>query len=357
MGGNRLQSPHSLGTGTWKGFGNVMDLGNLVKKLALRGLGSSEGSVVGVAFQPAGLWMAHVVQDRRGLQLLFCRYLEGASLREKEARLRKMVQDNELTGQSCVGVLSPDAYQLLQTKKPQGISPQEMNKVIRWQVRHLVRIPPQHALFETYPQPPRREEGAPEINVVAVSAEIVRNMNEVIWQSGLKSKAVDINELALRNVTECMPDPLRVKALLHFFEEQGMVLFVGDGDVYLTIRLGVGLKHLASAAARDGAGGASDRRETDAVCHAVATDLRRGMNFYAEQFHDPPVEGLIVNVAKDAPYSAALLGHLRQQFRLETDFLAWDEIFRQQDQRLPVIPTGALPAIGAALRLFRRKKA
>lgn len=331
-----------------------MGLGNIVKKLALGRLGSLEGSSVGVAFQTNGLWIAHVVQQKRGLQLLFCRFLEGVSLREKEARLRKMVQENELVGQSCVGVLSPDSYQLLQTKKPQGIPPQELNKVIRWQVRHLVRIPPQHALFETFPQPPRREEGAPEINVVAVSAEIVRNMNEVIWQSGLKSKAVDINELALRNITECMPDAIRVKALLHFFEEQGMALFVADGNVYLTIRLGVGSKHLANAVARDS--GDKERREVEAVCNAIATDLRRGMNFYAEQFRDPPVEGLIVNVPKDAPYSTPLLGHLRQQFRIETDFLAWEEIFRQQDHRLPVISTGALPAIGAALRLFRRTK-
>lgn len=331
-----------------------MDLGSLVKKFALRGL-TQEGSAVGLSFQPAGLWMAHAVQDRRGPQLLFCRFLEGSSLREQEARLRKMVLENELNGQSCVAILSPESYQLLQTKKPQGIPPQELNKVIRWQVRHLVRIPPQQALFETFPQPPRKDEISPEINVVAVSTETVRNLNEVIWQSGLKPKAIDINELALRNVMEILPEPHRIKMVLHFFEEQGVALVVGDGNIYLTIRLGIGLRHLTRSPSNPGA--PMENRDIDAACAAIAADLRRGMNFYAEQYQDPPIEKLIVNMATEAPFSAPMLGILRQQFRMETDTLAWENVFHHQSTRLPAISAGAMPAIGAALRLFRRKVA
>lgn len=171
----------------------------------------------------------------------------------KRLRGAKRVGDGQ-----CTTLLRHGEYQLLQVEAP-AVSREELREAVRWRIKELVEFPVEQAVVDVLdiPAPQAGVGRAHQVFVVVASHTQVVPRIHLFQDAKFPLVAIDIPELAQRNVAALFEEENRGLALLAFNDRGGLLTFTYQGEL-LSSRF-IDIKRDELAAAHEGEGGFYDR--------------------------------------------------------------------------------------------------
>jgi len=240
----------------------------------------------------------------------------------------------------CTTLLHHGQYQMLQVEAPQ-VPVEERKQAVRWRVKEMVDFPIDQAGVDLIDIPSSEGGGrAPQaFAVVANHAALVPRIH-LFQDAKVNLKAVDIPELAQRNVAALFEEENRGLALLTFDDDGGRLTFTYQGELYATRHIDVGRKEIADAKGESGGG----------VYERVLLDVQRSLDNFDRNFSFITLTRLLV---APIPGAAAFVEYLKGNLYQPVELL---DMTKALDlSAIPALADAerqaeALLAIGAALR-------
>ncbi len=239
----------------------------------------------------------------------------------------------------CTLLLNHGQYQILQTEAP-AVPREEMADALRWRVKDMVDFPVEQAGIDVLPIP---ADGAPgraaQIYVVAASHAVLMPTVRLFQDAGIGLDAIDIPELAQRNVAALFESERRGLAMLAFDEQGGRLTFTYGGELYVTRHIEATATELARAA--DATGGLYER---------TLLDVQRSMDNFDRNYNAITLSKLLV---APVPGAAGFIDYLKANLYQPVealDLTAGLDMSKVPAVAAPARQAQALLAIGAALR-------
>jgi len=249
-------------------------------------------------------------------------------------------------------VLAPESYHLLLVEQP-NVAQAELRDAVRWRIQELIDFPAEAAVLEVFPFPASAMRGrAPTVFVVATPRARLATAVEAVGRAGLKPVAVDITELALRNLAmRAYPSHEHAIALLRITASSGVVNVTRGDELFLSRRIAGVPKSL-------------DGPAWDAFKDALLLQVQRSIDYYESGLSQPPATALLV--AATHGWQDRIVEHLAAMLPLPVRSLAQvldDEMHLELFNPGPVTRSvaglgdaetraiaAALPALGGLLR-------
>ena len=205
----------------------------------------SSGSTVGLNIQTDGIWVTRTYTKGKRLHLDLCEFLPAKVPEDRRKILKKWVKSHRLAKTPCHCVLNLDDYQLLQVPLPLNVPVAEQINALRWQVQDVLRFPAVDAVLATFEQPEGEKNTGPEkINLVAVPPHAVDMVKDLAAPSKLELNGVNIAELALGQILEQHPDAREGVAMIHYFANSGLIIFMREKKLFFSAHTHTGANGL-----------------------------------------------------------------------------------------------------------------
>jgi MSHA biogenesis protein MshI len=246
----------------------------------------------------------------------------------------KRLRAGRRLGGRCTLVLQHGQYQLLQVEAP-AVAAGELRDAVRWKVKDMVDFPVEDAGIECLP--PVTGTRAGQIYVVAASRGILQSWVRAFQEAKAPLMAIDVADLAQRNIAALFEEKNRGLALLAFDEGGGRLTFNYQGELYFSRRIEVAPAEMAAA-------------DSAAIFERVLLDVQRTLDNVDRSYSAITIARLLVS---PPPGAAKFVDYLRENLYQPVEAI---DLAKQIDlSRVPALanPTAqgqALLAIGAALR-------
>lgn len=236
----------------------------------------------------------------------------------------------------CVLLLPQGQYQLLQIEAP-AVAEEELRNAVRWKIKDMIDFPVEDAGIDCLPPVPGARAG--QIYAVAASRSILQSWIRLFQDAKTPLHAIDVPELAQRNVAALAEDQNRGLALLAFDDNGGRLTFTYKGELYFSRHIEVVPSEMAS----EGDG-------TSALYERVLLDVQRTLDNVDRGYSGIPIARLVVA----PPYGAArFVDYLRENLYQPVEALdlsRYIDLAKVPALANPAHQGTALLAIGAALR-------
>lgn len=237
-------------------------------------------------------------------------------------------------GGRCTLVLQHGEYQLLQVEPP-PVAAGELRDAVRWKIKDMVDFPVEDAGIECLPPVTGARAGL--IYAVAASRSVLQSWARIFQDAKAPLLAIDVADLAQRNIAALFEEKNRGLALLAFDEGGGRLTFTYQGELYFSRRIEVAPAEMAAA-------------DAAAIFERVLLDVQRTLDNVDRSYSAITIARLLVS---PPPGAAKFVDYLRENLYQPVEAI---DLGRQVDlSRVPALanPTAqaqALLAIGAALR-------
>ncbi len=198
--------------------------------------------------------------------------------------LKRLKNAKRLARNHCTTLLAQGQYQLLQVDRPDSLpkdAPRdELRETLRWRIKEMVDFPIDQAGIDILPIPPQAGR-AQQLWVVAASHDTLRPRVHLFQDAQVPLEAIDIPELAQRNLSSLFEETNRGLALAAFDDKGGQLTITYQGELFMTRHLDVGAPELI----RPDAGGLHER---------VLLDIQRSLDNFDRNFSSIPLTRLLV---------------------------------------------------------------
>jgi MSHA biogenesis protein MshI len=262
---------------------------------------------------------------------------EGSDI-ETLARLRKELA---LDQYRCTTLLKSDDYQVHQVDAP-NVPAAELKTAVRWRVKDIIDYPLDAATVDVLDIPVDRNAPARGHSVYAVTARnsVIENCIKPFNEAAVPLEAIDIPDLAQRNIAALFEPAERGVAMLAFYEKEGILTFTRGGELYLARRIEVSLAQLSEADA--------ERRNQN--FERVALELQRSLDNFDRNYNYVPIAKLLL---APLPQDTGLQQYLAPNISIPVETVDLGAVMN-----FPTIPelkhperqSQLLQTIGAALR-------
>jgi len=303
-----------------------------------RASNSGDGAWTSVVFGAERVTVAEIVRPAEGRPSVHS--CEGFAREGSELdTLKRLNNAKRLARQRCTTLLDEGQYQLLQIDLPANAAElprDELRESLRWRVKEMVDFPVERAGIDLLDIPASGNRN-PQLWVVVASHDVLQPR---IWQfqdAKVALAAVDIPELAQRNLASLFEEPNRGLAFLSFGRHDGRLSITYRGELYMTRHIDVGAVELAEA----GAGALHER---------VLLDIQRSLDNFDRNYSAISLTRLLVG---PLPNGEAFVGYLRDNLSLQVASANLAEVMdlAQVPQLAnPAAQAEAWLALGAALR-------
>src|SRR5574343_173952 len=253
---------------------------------------------------------------------------------DESAALSRLAKSHQLRRFRCSWVLSEGAYRLAQVESP-AVPAEERLQAIRWRLKDIVDFPVDGAALAVTDIPVENGRQANVFGVIAPREHIAERM-AACHKAGVRLEAIDIPEMAVRNVSALFEEPNRGLAFLLIDRDAGILVITFRGELYLSRRIEVAL---------DG----SLETRTQSL-ERLALELQRTLDNFDQQYGFISVARLMVaaSVASEAVVEA-----LSANLYVPVGNADLGRVFDCQaipELRSPERQAQVLVAMGAALR-------
>jgi MSHA biogenesis protein MshI len=241
----------------------------------------------------------------------------------------------------CSTVLAGGDYQMMSVDAP-NVPREELKTAMRWRLKDVLDFPVDEATFDILEIPLDQNAVArPQQSVFAVAARnsVVKARQQLFAQAKVKLRAIDIPEMAQRNVSALLEQDGRGVAMLSFGEDGGLLTVSWRGELYLSRRIDVTLAQLLDA----------DHERKHQSFDKITLELQRSLDHFERQFSFISVARLVL-----APTGAAgLEEYLSSNLYTRVETLDLGSVFdlaRIPDLADPARQQRFFVPLGAALR-------
>jgi MSHA biogenesis protein MshI len=289
---------------------------------------------------PDRIDLVHVKREPGGRpEVTLCdSYRKEGSAASALARLRRSLG---LDRYRTTTLLPREHYQLHQADAP-NVLPDELKAAVRWRVKDMIDYPLEAATVDVLEIPADRNAPAPDHTVYAVTAlnSAIESCMRPYNDAGVVLDAIDIAELAQRNLAALFEPPGAGVVMLGVYADEGILTFTRGGELYSARRIEVTAAHLTSDEAH---------RRTVAF-ERIALEVQRSLDHLTRQFHYVPLVKLLLAPLPSASelehYLAANVGVPTETVDLATVL----NIEAVPGLKKLSLQSRFMPTIGAALR-------
>jgi MSHA biogenesis protein MshI len=200
--------------------------------------------------------------------------------------LQRLKSAKRLNGKRCTTLLWHGQYQLLQVDAPDnaaGLPRTELRDTLRWRVKEMVDFPVDQAGIDVMEIPAQGSRAA-QLWVVAASHAALQPRVLLFQDARINLEAIDIPELAQRNLATLFETPGRGLALVAFDTHDkggGRLTITYQGELFMTRHLDVSGPELAQPAA-------------EALYERVLLDIQRSLDNFDRSYSAITLSRLLV---------------------------------------------------------------
>lgn len=248
--------------------------------------------------------------------------------------LRGAVHDHGLRRRPTVCVLSRGRYEIQQLQAP-AVPEEELAAAVRWRLKDLISVSLEDAVIDTIPVPqgPNRRESM--VYGVAAQREQIEHLTHMVREAGLRPSAVDIPEMAIRNLAARIPEQGGGVAVLGIDEQDGLLTITRNDALYLARGLEMGAVHL--------------RADSQQVGERLALELQRSLDYYDSQLYGAPPAAICVLPLAEFE-SESLVEQLNTELGVPVRLLDVADLVGDSEPLAPARQRRVALAVGAALR-------
>jgi MSHA biogenesis protein MshI len=250
----------------------------------------------------------------------------------------------------CVLVVPASTYQLLRLEVPSDLAQEEVEELVADQVEAQISLPLSEVVFDFF-EPPDFAGSLRWVYVVVTEKNSVRRYTRPILDSGFNLQAVDIPEMALRNLLTLLPTERESHAILWINPHDSLLVFAHNQAICLTQRIAYGGKHLLHQMKSQGIFNGIDRMSADAlrlIVQPLVVAVQQALFEYMQHFGLPAINRLVVApIPQDMPQ---LPGCLTEALGVRTSPLILEQLLTLADSLPSQLQDHCLLSIGAALR-------
>jgi MSHA biogenesis protein MshI len=263
--------------------------------------------------------------------------LEGSAV-DTLSRLRRQYR---LDRYSCVTLMPEGGYQLQVIEAP-SVPASELKSAVRWRLKDVLDYPADAATVDVLfvPADPNAPTRAQSIYAVAAQNESIAARMAMFSEAKVRLTAIDIPEMAQRNVAALLESPGQALAMLSLSEDRGLLTFTADAELYLARSIDIGLAQLRH----------SEGTLREQLFDRIVVEVQRSLDHFDRQFSFIPLEKFVLAPLPDGidlpAYLAEKLYVPVEQARFEScvDFSGVPELAS------PSMQAEQFMSIGAALR-------
>lgn len=240
----------------------------------------------------------------------------------------------------CTTLLQSGQYYLSQFEAP-PVPAEERQAALRWRFKDMVDFPLGNASIDVFDIP---TEGIANrqamVYAVAAGADVVWRTMQQFDAAKVPLAAIDIPELAQRNVAALFEEENRGLAFLSLDDEGGLLTVTWRGELYAMRRTDISARQLAGA----------DEESRHTLLERLALDLQRTLDNFDRQYSFISVSGMVVAASAEVP---GLQACLAENVYIPVSMMDLAQVCDFPDLprlREPLLQAQSLPAIGAALR-------
>lgn len=257
--------------------------------------------------------------------------------------LERLLKEAHADRYNCTTLLAPSEYQLLSVEAP-AVPAEELKTAIRWRLKDMLDFHVDDATIDVFDVPTDKDAPVRSRSMYAVAArnQVIQKRQELFESAKLGLKAIDIPDLAQRNISTLLEPPGRGLAMLSFDEHGGLLTVTYKGELFLSRRIDVTLTQLSDASGEHKTG----------LYDKITLELQRSLDHFDRQYHFITLSKLLLAPMREenAPLQAYLAENLYtpvDSFDLE---LALD-LSRVPDLKTPAMQQHYFFVLGGALRL------
>ncbi len=247
-----------------------------------------------------------------------------------------------LKKQRCSTLLEPHDFQIYSLEAPR-VPEAEMKLAIRWRVKDMIGFPLDDATVEVLDIPTDKYAPGRTRTMYAVVArnEIIRQRANLCEESHVPLSAIDIPEMAQRNIAAFFEREGLALALLAFDQHGGLLTFTAGGELYLSRRFDMPARQFREA---DG------EVALQLLMNRIMLELQRSLDYFDRQFHFIPFDRLLL---APLPANIGLRDYLAENLSITVDYCDLDQVLDfslatplASEEKIQCFHT-----LGAALRL------
>lgn len=188
---------------------------------------------------------------------------------------------HKLKNADCYVVLDQDEYELELIECP-PVEEDELAEAVRWRLKDLISLPIEDAAIDIFHLPDDAYRGRMKmLYVVAVSKTLIEKKIKFIKDCGLDLKVIEIEELALRNLSLLMPEVEQgTVAFLSLKENNGQIHMFSHEDMYLTRSIEMGYSSFITQESNELQ---IQNEDHGVMIERFILDIQRSLDYYESQ--------------------------------------------------------------------------
>lgn len=232
------------------------------------------------------------------------------------SQIEKFSKPLNLKKQFCSTLLEANEFQMYVLEAPR-VPEAEMKLAIRWRVKDMIGFPLDDATVEILDIPIDKYAPGRTRSMYAVVArnEIIKQRLLLCEEADIPLKAIDIPELAQRNIAALCEQEGRALALLSFDTHGGLLTFTAGGELYLSRRFDLPYSQFHAV---------SDHESAQMLMNRIMLELQRSLDYFDRQFHFIPFDRLML---APLPVDIGLRDYLKENLSITVDHCELEEIF------------------------------
>lgn len=235
---------------------------------------AQRNEVIGVEFGADGVAFAYIQRPAtQEPRLLHCEYLAIDPSVNAAELLRSRLSKLGISQVPCNLVLSANLYQLILGESPK-VPAHELAEALRWRIKDLIQFPVADAIIDAFPLPEEGARGGNRLSYAVVAQRsTIADLVGKAKSANLELAAIDIPELAIRNLARTCCDTQRGVALIQLTKGEGNLQIILDDKIYL-------LRHFLLPYT----GGLRD----EIPAEALVLELQRSLDYFERQMRQTP---------------------------------------------------------------------
>lgn len=246
-----------------------------------------------------------------------------------------------LKGYRCTSLLDPGMYQLVQVDAP-DVPRAEWKDAVRWRLKDVLDYPVDSATLDVCDIPVDSSAVGRSRSIFAVAANNT-NLTPVVrlfQDSKLDLHAIDIPEMAQRNIAALFEEENRGLALLTFDSAGGLLTFTYRAELYLARRIEISAEQIERA----------DEERRKQLYERIGLELQRSLDNFERMYNFISVSKVMLGPSS---FVSSLVEFLRDYVYVPVSVLDLTSVLdcdATPELREPALQAERLSIIGAALR-------
>lgn len=293
---------------------------------------------ISVNLPPGQVDVAHVRVSGAGRpEVLVCDSYQAAD--GAKASLTQLRKSLQLDRVRCTTLLNASDYQMLQLEAP-NVPAAEIKTAATWRVKDMIDYPVERAAVDVVEIPGPGGARGTSLLAFAAPDDRVRERVQMFEEAEIPLEAIDVPELAQRNIAALFETAGRALALVCFDTQGGLLTITAGGELLLSRNLDVTSTQLTDA----------DAERRVQLLERVGLELQRSLDHFDRQNTAMALSSLHVAAL---PEQVGLKEYLAANLSVpvETlDLATVMDIGRVPELRNPLRQGQCMKVLGAALR-------